>query len=164
MKAVAENFTEIKGIKNNRVFNEERRMDIKARTCLIIVWVSAISVCLFFILFSFIPQPMQSFMAKNSLLSKLQKNFLPDNSFQLNGNSSNLWPDNNNAFVFVNINKKFFLTRFPSGRSFAQTPSVNNKAAAINLPHLKESMVIRKVKASTKNLPDKDFSIKPVPQ
>lgn len=161
------NFTRNYAGKDPAVFDEEKSMQLKARLSLLIVWTSAFLICLLLVLYTFIPQPMQSFFLNNSLWIKMQKDLLRNGSFQLNGNNNDdLFSNDNNAFVFVNINKQFFLTRFPSGRQEEQVIATgSNGAAKAGLFNVKETgRVIRKIKTVNKNPSYIDFSIKPVPQ
>lgn len=141
-------------------FVEEKKIRLKAMLSLSIIWACAALVCIFFAIFALKPQ--ENYMAKSSLLLKIQKELLTGNDAQTIATRSN----NNDAFVFVHLNKKFFLTRFPSGNHDEPNRATDNadetKAGMINTKETER--VIRKIKTPTNPKTYVDFTIKPVPK
>ena len=142
------------------LFAEEKKLRLKARLSLSVIWGCAVLVCILFITFTLL-QPEGSYMVKSSLLLKIQTDLLADNDAQAIAARSN----NNDVFVFVHLNKKFFLTRFPSGNEDEPERIIGKDGTKTGMINTRETeRVIRKIK--TPNNPKKyvDFTIKPVPK
>lgn len=137
---------------------EEKMVIQRAGLSLIIVWAVAAAVYLFFYLSSSNAAFSQAGINKNLLLFQQQQDLLhsPKNAIQQAGETG--------AFVFVNINKKFILTHFPSAGLIDETVTNGNEPAKNIAAGKPTPTVIRKIKTSNKKNSNSDFSIKPVPQ
>lgn len=137
---------------------EEQRVKYRAGASLIIVWAVAAAVCIFFY-FSFSTGAFsQAGINKNLLLFQQQQDMLHS------ANAARQQTGETGAFVFVNINKKFILTHFPSGTLAEETVANGNEPVKNTAASKPAPTVIRKIKTSNKKNSNSDFSIKPVPQ
>lgn len=152
---------------SNLVSKAEKTIRLKARFSLVVIWISASVVCLFFVLFSFTTTPLPSYITNTFFLNKLPKSLLPAGTAgrqQINDDGT--VAGENDAFVFVNVDKHFFLTHFPSG------VLEDDKGGALNGNDLttpagsgSRVSIIRKAGTVHKNKSNTvDFDVKPVPQ
>lgn len=137
---------------------DEKRVKHRAGVSLIIVWAVAAAVYIFFY-FSFSTGAFsQAGINKNLLLFQQQQDMLHS------ANAARQQTGETGAFVFVNINKKFILTHFPSASLMDETVANSIETAKNAAAGKPTPTVIRKIKTSNKRNSNSDFSIKPVPQ
>ena len=151
----------------NPVSKAEKTIRLKARFSLIVIWISASVVCLFFVLFSFTTTPLPSYITNTLLLNKLPKSLLPvGTAGQQQINDAGEVAGENDAFVFVNFDKHFFLTHFPSGvREGDKGGELNGNDLTTPAGSGSRVSIIRKARPVQKNKSNTvDFDVKPVPQ
>jgi hypothetical protein len=104
-------------------------------------------------LLSFSTKPLPSYISNTLFLDKLQLD------------NVGLGADTNEAFVFVNMDKHFFLTHFPAGTGEKVEPAEQNPIEPAHVDVKDQIRVIRKIKTINKiKASTTDFDIKPVPQ
>lgn len=144
-------------------FDEVWKIRLKAKLSLMIVWGSAICICGLFIFFLSLQTSVSGYVENSALLSRIQKGLRPVNDSMEN----DLISYRNSAFVFVHLNKKIFLTRFPSGKQ-DELPVMKVGMEADTKPKKvnwgEADGVIRKIKTTPRPKSTVDFTIKPVPQ
>lgn len=142
----------------NGVAIDKSNVSLRARVSLVIVWsVAFLSGAFFYFSYSNAVFS-QADINMHLLVFQQQQNMLHSDD------GARQQPGETEAFVFVNINKKFILTHFPSGSQYDEA-GTNGNGNAKNLVAEKQiPTVIRKIKTSNKKNSNSDFSIKPVPQ
>jgi hypothetical protein len=162
---MSNNFSE--NLRNQNLFPDsdisksERVIKLKARFSIIIIWVSASAIGLLFFLFTLFMQPSASISSADYLLDKALNDWGSAGKDQAGSPAGATSAENNDAFVFVNINKQFFLTRYPSTMDDAEKGINNNKHSQ---PSFETKPIIR-IRRKHNNNPSNsanDFSIKPV--
>ena len=143
----------------------EKVIRFKARASLTLIWIAASVICLFFAFFSFYPALSPANITNNSFLKSFQKDLLSGTSDLQSSNNKPAASGTYDAFVFVNMDKHFFLTHFPSGA--AEDASIDGNDEKKNTGPNEErtgTRVIRKIKTIYKLKASVDFDVKPVPQ
>jgi hypothetical protein len=142
------------------ILKSERVIKLKARFSIIIIWVSASAIGLLLFLFTLFIEPSPSTSKADFLLDKALNDWSSSKD-QHGTNTVGNENENNDAFVFVNINKQFFLTRYPSTMDDAEKVTHNNKHPQASF-ETKPIIRIRRKNTNNKANSASDFSIKPV--
>lgn len=156
----SENLSSQNFFPDSGILRSERVIKLKARFSIIIIWIAASTIGLLLFLFTLFMGPSPSTSKADSLLDKALNDGLNDKE-QAGNSAVASSAENNDAFVFVNINKKFFLTRYPSSMDDAEKVTNNNKQPQASFETKPIIRIRRKNNNNTSNS-STDFSIKPV--
>ncbi|MEO9022147.1 MAG: hypothetical protein ABI237_07275 [Ginsengibacter sp.] len=149
------------GISGNYAYKNglDESIELKAKSFIAFIWLSAFllsAVLLFW---------------KHTLSTRYSKNTDINN---YNGNLAGLFSvselnkrtfEESEVFLFVKMNRKLILTRYPSNQQpLVETPfSEKNEFPQKSSLNISTTKVIKKIK-QPEHLPNEDFSIKPVPK